>query len=531
MPTALSSTEAREPRRATGLKETYDGALRAVRDVRPLVAFRAAAVRGRARPVVLGSFGVIILLSVLAGTIPAYLPGAAGQGTAAFAESSEVLLLLPSAYFGVLVISIISAAASGGGRELLPRDQGVAYPVSPATDHLGALMMAPLNIAWLMQSWVVLAATSYVVGPKALAAAQVPVLLWLFVATALAQAVSWGAEWVRRGPAGAWVVRGSVVVLVGVTTALIVTDRLVPVLDKAPTLQVVLGALYPSGGQWGLWLRAVVGLLVVGAAAVVVGALLARAVAARPATEETRLETAVQAPRANPVSDLVALMRTDRAGIWRSVPLRRGLAVLGVLPGLVALAGGLDWSMVVILPGLVVSGGALLFGVNAWSLDGRGALWRDSLPVSPGLAFVSRVLVLSEVLLAATALTLTLAFLRAGVPTAGQLSAVLAVTVVVTLQVVNASMRWSVRRPYSVDLRSARATPAPPLVMVGYSTRLALSTTFTAMVFMVTGAVGWEWSVLVAVPFVLFSSARLAGAAHSWRTPEVRSRAVVTVAS
>ena len=28
--------------------------------------------------------------------------------------------------------------------------------------------------------------------------------------------------------------------------------------------------------------------------------------------------------------------------------------------------------------------------------------------------------------------------------------------------VVSASMRWSLRKPYAVDLRSARATPAPP---------------------------------------------------------------------
>ena len=36
-----------------------------------------------------------------------------------------------------------------------------------------------------------------------------------------------------------------------------------------------------------------------------------------------------------------------------------------------------------ILPGLVASGGALLFGVNAWCLDGRGLLWRENLPARP----------------------------------------------------------------------------------------------------------------------------------------------------
>ncbi len=95
------------------------------------------------------------------------------------------------------------------------------------------------------------------------------------------------------------------------------------------------------------------------------------------------------------------MLRVDRAGIWSSVPLRRGLMVLAVLPGLVALAGGLEWEMLTIMPGLVASGGALLFGVNAWCLDGRGALWRDSMPVDPRLVFTSRVVVLVEVLLVA----------------------------------------------------------------------------------------------------------------------------------
>ena len=44
-------------------------------------------------------------------------------------------------------------------------------------------------------------------------------------------------------------------------------------------------------------------------------------------------------------------------------------------------------------------------------------------------------------------------------------------------------MRWSIARPFAVDLRSARATPAPPVVMAGYSARLAVVTTMTGLVF------------------------------------------------
>ena len=471
------------------------------------------------------AFGVIAVLTVLAAWLPAYLPGAAGSSGQTHILSSDVLLLLPSAYFGVLVISIVSAVASGGGRELLPREQAVAFPVSPTTDHLGALLMAPLNIAWLMQGWTVLGATAFVVGTKGLLAAQVPVLIWLVVATALAQVAAWTAEWVRRGPRGAWTLRLLVLALVATLAFLVTTDRLVPLLDKAPTLQIALGALYGSAGVWTGWFAAIGGL-------VVVGALMAHAVSRRPARDELRLESSVQSPRVNPASDFAALVRTDRVGIWRSVPLRRGLAVLAVLPGLVALAGALDWAMLCILPGLVASGGALLFGVNSWCLDGRGALWRDSLPVSPTVVFASRVVVLVEVLLLATVLTLLLASLRAGLPTASQLVAVACAAVVVSLQVVGSSLRWSVRRPFSVDMRSARATPAPPLVMVGYSSKLALTTTLTGMLFMITGGVSeWRWSVLVAIPFLLFSSAKLVGTAHEWADPETRCRVVATVAS
>ena len=199
--------------------------------------------------------------------------------------------------------------------------------------------------------------------------------------------------------------------------------------------------------------------------------------------EELRLESGRHPARANTQSDFMMMLRIDRAAVWRSVPLRRGLMVLALMPGVVALAGNLEWQMLTILPGLVASGGALLFGVNTWCLDGRGALWRDSLPVAPRVVFISRSVVLMEVLLCTAAVTLCLAALRAGQPTAAEVVALICSTVVVTAQVVAAGMRWSIARPFAVDLRSARATPAPPVVMAGYSARLAMATTVTGLVF------------------------------------------------
>lgn len=521
MSTAVSSTETAHHRRVGYWQQLW----RATVDVGPLLRFRTSSVRGRSRTGVVTGFAFILVVTVLVCWLPAYLPTGDDR-------RSDVLLLLSTGYLGVLAIAIIAAAASGGGRELLPRDQAVAYPVSPTTDHLGALLMAPLNIAWLLQSWALLGATSYVVGPKwEVLLALVPVFLWLLAATALAQIIAWTVEWLRRGVNGINVIRFTNVLLTAALAALIVTSSLVPLLDRSPTVRITLTVLAGANANMDAWFQGVAGLVGLAVAAIVLGAWLANAVTRRPARDEVREETSVRPPRENPASDLMAVLRVDRVGVWRSVPLRRGLAVLSLLPGLVALAGGLDWFMLPILPGLVASGGALLFGVNLWCLDGRGALWRDSLPADPRLAFTSRALVLGEMLLLSLAATLLLAAIRAGTPTLSQLVGVVVCTVVVTVQVVATCLRWSVTHPFSVDLRSARATPAPPVVMVGYSAKLALSTTLTGMTFGAATFAGWEWSVLLAIPFLLFSSAKIVGAASSWAQPELRSRVVATVAS
>ncbi|MGH3510613.1 MAG: hypothetical protein ACRDPI_10370 [Nocardioidaceae bacterium] len=497
----------------------------AVQDVGPLLRFRAAGLRGRGRRLETLGLALVLLLTLLAAIVPAFLPEMR-------VTRRDILVLMPTGYLGVLAISLISAAASGGGRELLTREQAVAYPISPTTDHLGALLMAPLNIAWLLQGWALLAGTAYSIGPRpGLALAQLPQLAWLFTATAVAQLVGWMVESIRRRRHGVLVVRSVTGLLAAVAAVIVATHHTSELLDRAPTLRIAIAVIDGAKGDIGPWLRVLVAIVLVGVAAVVLGAFVAGRVMRRPSREELKVESMPRDARTNPASDLVALLRTDRVSIWRSVPLRRGLVVLALMPGAVALAGSLTWENMPIMPGLVCSGGALLFGVNSWCLDGRGALWRDSLPVAPRLAFASRVIVLTEVLLVATAGTMLMAALRAGRPTGGQIAAVICVSLVVSVMVVGTSLRWSTYRPFSVDLRSARATPAPPLVMVGYSARLALSTTVVGMLFGLAGRATWEAPALLAVPFLCVSLFRLAKTADSWADPDVRSRVVAVVAS
>ena len=496
---------------------------RTVADVRHLLWFRAAQVRrGRAGPWLAAGF---VVLTAAAAVVPAYMPGAgAGEGRA-----FELVLLLPTAMAGFLVLAAVSAGASGGGRELLARDPAQIHPVSPTTDHLGALLLAPLNIAWLLQAWMLLGVTAYGLGTGSLAPAQIVLLLWLCAATASAQVIAWSLECVRRLQHGIAAVRVLMVVVLGAALVLQMTGALVPLLDRIPTTWVVVGMLSNWSWRWAVTALVVLGVLVVATA---LGAVPAHLAARRTPRDELKVETGTRQARRMPRSALAGLIRTDRASVWRAVPMRRGLAVLALGPGLVAVLGNLPWSSITVLPGLVASGGALLYGVNAWCLDARGALWRESLPVPPGAVFAARAYVLAEFLLAASLLTVALAATRAGVPSLAELTALVCTQLVVTVQVVAAALRWSAQRPYAVDLRSARATPAPPLTMVGYSTRLAISTTLTGLVFSaMTRVSDWQLSVVVAVPFLCWSAARLLRTGRAWTDPVDRARVVMAVAA
>jgi hypothetical protein len=467
---------------------------------------------------------VFVGLTVGAAGVPTFLEGAGSNR----GHALDALVVLPSAMAGFVLLAIASAVASGGGRELLHREHAVAYPVSPTTDHLGALLLAPLNIAWLLQAWILLAATSYGVERRFVVPALVGVVLWVVLATALGQVVAWTMEAIRRREHGVLVVRGIGVVLVSIAVVLQLTGNLGKALDSMPSTWFAAGLVNGFGLRWVETAALEVVVLVL---AVALGAVPAHLAAHRSPRDELRVESGTYPARRLPGSPLAALVRLDRGSVWRAVPMRRGLAVLAIGPGLVALAGNLDWAQMTILPGLVASGGALLFGVNAWCLDARGGLWRESLPVGAGSVFAARAWVLTEFLLVASFVTLVLAGLRAGLPSPSELTALVCTWVVVVLQVVSSAMRWSSRRPFAVDMRSARATPAPPLVMVGYSARLALSTTFVGLFFSLLGRGSWEWPVLLAVPLLLFSAWRLSITARRWSDPGMRARVVVTVAS
>ncbi len=520
MPTALSSTETWTTHRPAGHLEA---ARRAVVDVAILFGFRRRTVRRRhlAR-----AWSLVFLAITLGAAVgPAFLPGAHGAG-----KAFDIVLLIPTAMAGILVLNMGSAIASGGGRELISRDQAVPYPVSPTTDHLGALLLAPLNISWLIQVWLMLGSVSYSVLPGKLVQAEIGMVLWFLMATCLGQVVAWSMEAVRRGPAGIAISRGLLIAAGATATLVQLTGSTTRVLDRVPTIWFFAGVT-SDPLTWRFW-ETILALLLGTVAAVVAGAVPAHLAARRMPRDEARMESDQHEPRPMSRTVLGILIRTDRASVWRSVPMRRGVLVLAVGPGLVALFGDLQWSEMTILPGLVASGGALLFGVNAWCLDGRGALWRENLPAPPTALFDARTWILAEFLAVASVITILVGALRAGLPNAEEFAALVASLVVVTMQVVGGALRWSLKHPYPVDLRSARATPAPPAAMVGYSARLATCTTFTGLIFSGCAHVAdWRLSLIVAMPCGLWSATRLVRTRRRWEDPAIRAHVVSTVAA
>jgi hypothetical protein len=211
-----------------------------------------------------------------------------------------------------------------------------------------------------------------------------------------------------------WVVRlllaGAGLAAAGVA----VSGRVTNVLDNAPTTPLVTAMLAAgSSDQIGTWVPQLAALAGVTAAAWVGGIRVATLLQRRPALVQARGESRRWRRRPLATTPLRANLRVDHAGVWRSAPLRRGVVALGVIPGAAAAASDLNWSMIALLPGLVASGAGLLFGVNAFSLDGSGALWRETLPGPPRTLLAARLLVVGEVCVAGALVALAAAALRA----------------------------------------------------------------------------------------------------------------------
>jgi len=493
----------------------------------PLVALRWRMVRTRK-----ARLGFLLLAA--AAPLAALAAVVAGQVLPA-QRAFDVTLLAPTAYLSVALIAVLAPLVAGGGNELFPDGQLSALPIRHRTHHAVSVALTPLNIAWTVQLIGLIAVTAYITarGPLVVVALMT-CLLYVASVTVLGQAVAWTVVGVRHTAWGKAASFGVAAGIVAAAAVLQATGSLTASLDLSPTTYVVIAALNGSNGQLDpAWWLTHFGLATATAVLWFAGRHACKWALRQPGGAGIALDSRPARRRHGAGSPQQLLLRKDRASLWRSAPLRRGLLVLGVMPGLVAAAAGLDWPTLVLLPALVAAGAGLLFGVNAFCLDGGGVTWLAAQPVRPAALFWSKARVVTETAATAIVITLAVASLRTGRwPGSGELSGLLACSAVVLARVVAVCMTLSVNRPHRADLRGARDTPAPPGVMAAYSTRLALSTTFIALLFSGLAEVApWTWSVGLAVPFLLLSARRVLIALRHWEQPHARAHVVTVVAA
>jgi hypothetical protein len=483
---------------------------------------------------VLSALAVVALGVLAAAAVPLTVSG--GPGTdAAMDRTGEVAALLPAGLLAFLATSVIGPVAAGGSYELLPAAHLVAYPVRPAALVRLSLLLTPLNIAWYLQLLLLSWATAYAVrGPYAPGLPLLVLLAFVLACTGFGQAMAWLVAGLRRRVAGRVATR-LLVTLLCVAVLYVVHENLVPqLLDSSPTVRVLGAMIAAADGRPHDWLGRVAVLLLL--------AVLGYLACVRAASWALRrsgdrgADPAASAPlrrrglRSSPYAQLLAL---DRASIWRSAPLRRGLFVLGGLPAAAGLVAGLSWQSIALLPPLVASGAALLFGVNAFCLDGPGSVWIATLPGDPVIVLRAKRRVVMEVSGAAVLVVVALCGLRAGrLPTPVELVSVLGCALGCVAIVTAISMSLSVDRPHRADLQGPRDTPAPPGTMALYSVRLASITTVIGVLFSLA-----SYGSSIEAP-VLFTAAALSWSAWSlhrttarWARPLTRARVVSTVSS
>jgi hypothetical protein len=344
--------------------------------------------------------------------------------------------------------------------------------------------------------------------------------------------VGWWLAGLSHTVAGRRVVIG-LSTLVGLALVLLLRIGFTRVLDRAPTRPLALAILLGASGRYAHWLVALAVLLAIGLAGMLLGPRgVAYAQRQPPGVNDRRSARTVsrRQPRRTAGAELTTI---DRASVWRSPPLRRGIFVLGLLPGAAAAAFRVDWPGLALVAGLVTAGAGLLFGINAFSLDGPGSLWLASAPVERRTRLLAKLRVVVEVCLVSSAIAVLAGVTRIR----GAADPVVVVNVVTcaaacTAVVTARCLRSSVVRPHRADLRGSRDTPAPHGAMAAESVTLAALTTTTSLVITGFAAAGSTAGVLLVGGAAIALAVRsITQTVRMFGDPEIGARVAVTVAT
>jgi len=452
------------------------------------------------------------------------------------ADSTTLLVIVPALLLGFVVLSIFGPLAAGGGNELYPADQLVAFPIKSRTTALAALCLTPLNLAWLVQVLIAFGLISYLARsswPTALAASST-IAVFIACATVFGQWVGWLIVGIRQRIIGrilTWIV--ALALGMGFL-ALLRSGSLTGFLDKSPTLWVVVAALGPSQGNYSRWFERTLVLAVLTAGFFVLSLLSCRWALRQPHQSWERTSSSVRAHRPTPGLDPQKMAaRMDRAGLWRSPSIRRGLVLLAAIPAVALWLAGSQLSLMALLPGLIAAGSALLFGVNAFCLDGPGALWLAGLPMNPSLWFWRRTRLVAAVALVATTPIVVIGLVRLPDGPQWSTTAIVALGALSSIAWITAtSMRTSLTRPHRALLLHSRDTPAPPGSMAVYSIKLSAIATGIGIIFTIVVISGSVTSGLIVTTGLIASAIlSLMRSNRTWERADQRAMVVTTVSA
>ena len=473
--------------------------------------------------IVLGAMFVAWLLSVVVGS-----GGALDAPTLATA-----IELAPATFLGFGALAVIAPLTAGGGNEVVPPDQLVGFPIRPGTQFFGGLLLAPLNLVWVVQLLVLAALTSYLTLGGSVLRGGLTTAAYVACLTVLGQALAWLVVGLRQTRLGRRLVTAAGVAMLVGAVVIVRTGHGDSVLDGSPTRTVVGGVIAGGDGHQLRWAVTTGVLLTTALVGLWLGARTCAWTLRRPGDAGLSRHTAPVRRRAAKGGQLRELIAVDRASVWRAPALRRGGLVLAILPGLIAAGTAVPWESMIVLPGLVAAGAGLLFGVNAFCLDGSGAVWVASLPHDPRLVARAKAIVLTETVLAAVVIAAVAGSLRSpGTPTSAQVAAIVASGLACTATVVAGGLRMSVRRPHRADLRGPRDAVAPPGALALASARLALPTAVVGILLGSASQLGlWWWPPLLALPILLLALLSVLRSLRRYGDPWTRARIVQVVAA
>jgi hypothetical protein len=469
-------------------------------------------------------FGLII-----AGVVALGLMSLAAPLSRQLPANADAASALAVAALIFLAVAAIAPLAAGGGYQLFPPDQVVGQAIPARALVRISLLLTPLNLAWYAQTIGLSSLTLALRAPVGTTVALLVLMAaWVAVATVLGQTASWTIAGIRRTRLGrrtTWLLfsLGALVLYAGRRSELsFVLDRPAHLLstmathDASRTFPVTIGLLLLVLAGLGLTDRACTWTVY-------------RRTNGQPTSDTDR-----PFPRRKlPATPYQARLRADRRSVWRSPPLRRGLLVLALLPAVSAGLARLDWPSLALLPAFVGSGSALLFGVNAFCLEGTGAIWLSTLPQDHRLALLSKAQVIFETTGIAVVVGMSGGLLRARyAPDGIAVAAVIASAFVATSLVVASCLRVSLRHPHRADLLGPRDTPAPPGAMAIYAARLTMMAGVPAALFSVFARLELGWPILAtSIVLLAWAVGSILGTVRRWRDPRVRARVAATVAT